>query len=368
MSGESVTYDEHRASLHSVPLRILYDENGLLLVDKPYDVRMSGDFAVTMDKLVAHHAAACTSRMSFHYCHQLDYATSGVTAYAANEQLSSATHTLFQERFTRKEYVAVLEGHVTAIPRLPGVVDLPTVATTARAACGASASSVEVLQAAPLEDFISSVKCVKRANRKGLIPGLLPARNARFWFELWRKSASPPAETPTSTDATSELVRGFTWDELKGVAKSQRASPIRNAGWFLQEEMCQPYTPPEDTFTTSVVQPIIASDTWAAGLMDLCTLAEARDARRYQQDKATMEETAASGGEVDAKESTTALISSSSRILPHLLDRPRCSIETKISEVPDDFRMVIDDRGRVSRSLLANGDVSSVTLFACSNP
>jgi 23S rRNA-/tRNA-specific pseudouridylate synthase len=54
--------------------RILFKNDHFLLINKPFDVRMFGDFDLTVSKLLA----KVYPGMEFKAVHQLDYATSGV--------------------------------------------------------------------------------------------------------------------------------------------------------------------------------------------------------------------------------------------------------------------------------------------------
>jgi 23S rRNA-/tRNA-specific pseudouridylate synthase len=77
------TAGDVRSALEDVLLkenRVLYKDDHYLVIDKPCDVRMNGDFDVTVEKLVlaAFPALKCSD---LKWIHQLDYATSGVLWY-----------------------------------------------------------------------------------------------------------------------------------------------------------------------------------------------------------------------------------------------------------------------------------------------
>lgn len=69
---------------------ILFQTNDMIVLDKPCDVRMDGDFDVTVEKLVLHwlkisEREKCTGLMP-RWVHQLDFATSGVLCVALSKR------------------------------------------------------------------------------------------------------------------------------------------------------------------------------------------------------------------------------------------------------------------------------------------
>ena len=91
-------------------LIVLFKNQDLLVISKPPDVRMDGNFSVTV-------ATICEKLMPMHtdkfrWVHQLDYATSGVLAIALNHEAASKTCQMFQNRRTRKEYLAIVRGTI----------------------------------------------------------------------------------------------------------------------------------------------------------------------------------------------------------------------------------------------------------------
>jgi 23S rRNA-/tRNA-specific pseudouridylate synthase len=73
-NGATAVDDAH--DLH-IEGRILYKDHNYLVIDKPYDVRMNGEFPVTVEKLVKKAFVELTD-CNLKWIHQLDYATSGV--------------------------------------------------------------------------------------------------------------------------------------------------------------------------------------------------------------------------------------------------------------------------------------------------
>lgn len=114
---------------------IVFQDENYLVVNKPADLRMDGDYAASMHKLLlylfppdsllaepkgpAHHTMllekiaplsnhSCLNDDPFRIVHQLDYATSGILLYAKNRKAAGAACKSFQDRQTNKKYVAVV--------------------------------------------------------------------------------------------------------------------------------------------------------------------------------------------------------------------------------------------------------------------
>jgi 23S rRNA-/tRNA-specific pseudouridylate synthase len=104
-------HSQSRAShrtLTDFPVSILSLDEDYCVIDKPHDVRMDGPFPVTVERLVAHWLSSQEGK----WVHQLDFATSGVLCIARNRHAAAAAAASFAQRQTKKEYVAVLQGHV----------------------------------------------------------------------------------------------------------------------------------------------------------------------------------------------------------------------------------------------------------------
>jgi len=81
----------------------------LLVIEKPHDVRMDGDFPVTVLK-IAHALIEALDKPR--WIHRLDYATSGVIVIGLTKLGAGNSGKLFQKRKTKKIYVALLKGHL----------------------------------------------------------------------------------------------------------------------------------------------------------------------------------------------------------------------------------------------------------------
>ncbi|GJD12976.1 RNA pseudouridylate synthase domain-containing protein 1 [Galdieria sulphuraria] len=89
----------------------LYIDEEYLAVNKPADVRMDGDFDVTVTKLVYRklESEKGTTRKP-RFVHRLDYATSGVLIAGLMDQSASYLAKLFRERLVEKFYLALVHG------------------------------------------------------------------------------------------------------------------------------------------------------------------------------------------------------------------------------------------------------------------
>ncbi|KAK4523634.1 hypothetical protein GAYE_PCTG71G1530 [Galdieria yellowstonensis] len=93
---------------------ILYMDDEYLAVNKPADVRMDGDFDVTVTKLVYRKLGWKEDSVSPkpRFVHRLDYATSGVLIAGLTEQSASYLAKLFRERRVEKFYLALVHGWI----------------------------------------------------------------------------------------------------------------------------------------------------------------------------------------------------------------------------------------------------------------
>lgn len=90
---------------------ILFQNEHFIVIDKPHDVRMDGDFNITIKKLLVNTFPG-TNESSFKWVHQLDFATSGTLCVAKTREAAALACLAFELRETVKEYIAVVEGHV----------------------------------------------------------------------------------------------------------------------------------------------------------------------------------------------------------------------------------------------------------------
>ena len=92
---------------------ILFHSSDYVVLDKPVDVRMDGDFDVTVEKLLlSWKLPGVESSANIKWVHQLDFATSGVLCVALHRKAAAAASLAFSLRQTKKRYLALLAGHL----------------------------------------------------------------------------------------------------------------------------------------------------------------------------------------------------------------------------------------------------------------
>ena len=108
------------------PLRILHEDQALLVVDKPSGLlSVPGKGPHLADCLIARVQAAFPDAL---LVHRLDRDTSGVMVFALTPHAQRHLGLQFEKRQTKKTYVAIVSGHVserTGIVDLPLIVDWP---------------------------------------------------------------------------------------------------------------------------------------------------------------------------------------------------------------------------------------------------
>lgn len=89
-------------------IAVLYEDGEIMIVDKPWDIRVDGRFEVTVEKLVR--KGLKIEMDCFRLCNQLDYATSGILVLGLSSKGAGNCNKLFTARKTRKWYLAIGEG------------------------------------------------------------------------------------------------------------------------------------------------------------------------------------------------------------------------------------------------------------------
>lgn len=89
---------------------ILSIDGNFIVLNKPHDLRMDGDFDFTVQKLLLEWMHYSLSELK--WVHQLDFATSGALAVARTKEMAGYASNSFEFRETHKEYLAIVEGHV----------------------------------------------------------------------------------------------------------------------------------------------------------------------------------------------------------------------------------------------------------------
>eukprot|EP01038_Epipyxis_sp_PR26KG_P010366 gene10366-13927_t len=95
---------------HSI---LLSNNENFLIVDKPSNLRMNGNFDCTVEKLIYHlRKDLSDNNVNLKWIHQLDYATSGVLCVGLNRPAAAIASYAFETRQVTKKYLAVLQGHI----------------------------------------------------------------------------------------------------------------------------------------------------------------------------------------------------------------------------------------------------------------
>ena len=100
---------DHEPFLASTDI-LLHNEE-YLVINKPANLRMDGAFEHTVEKLVCKWLPSLVTT-SLKWVHQLDYATSGVLCIGLSRPAAARASLAFAERLTRKQYLAVVRGHI----------------------------------------------------------------------------------------------------------------------------------------------------------------------------------------------------------------------------------------------------------------
>ncbi|KAL9641875.1 hypothetical protein ABK040_000255 [Willaertia magna] len=103
----------------------IYKTRDIIVIDKPYDLHIDGEYDVTVEKLVneqypeminpkeeIQHKKGQEIKRKLKFCHQLDYATSGILCLAFTRKSCASISTNFQERKAKKYYLAIVQGHL----------------------------------------------------------------------------------------------------------------------------------------------------------------------------------------------------------------------------------------------------------------
>lgn len=106
---------------NAASLRIVYEDDDVLLVNKPAGVSVESDLqgAVSLSELCRLHVqAASPSAVPPSPCHRLDNKTSGLCLFAKNEHALAVLEEAFRDRTVEKYYVCLVRG----IPKPPEAV------------------------------------------------------------------------------------------------------------------------------------------------------------------------------------------------------------------------------------------------------
>ncbi len=106
---------------HDAPLEILYEDDYLLLVNKPHEF-LSVPGKTSLDSVQTKMQHYIPNSKGPLLVHRLDMSTSGILLVAKNEKTHKNLQKQFINRTVKKRYVAVLDGELTT---KAGLIDLP---------------------------------------------------------------------------------------------------------------------------------------------------------------------------------------------------------------------------------------------------
>jgi len=232
---------------------ILLETPDYLVLNKPPDLRMDGDYPATVQKLLMYWypPPSLSSEtdllqilselknppkdLELRHCHQLDYATSGVLLFARSKQAANAAMQAFAARQVQKVYLAMVHGDVHIHKEWPV---LPK----------------ERLQV--LEKQEEQYRQRKAKKRDDTFQGFLPPHSM---FQKWKanylkQSESSGVEKSSKRPKTDERVdiaelwkqalgdRDFTTEESTRLANSSWKDVKRNKEWKqLMERLAKLY-------------------------------------------------------------------------------------------------------------------------------
>lgn len=107
-SGDDTTETRSPPLPPDFHIEILHEDDEILVVNKPYDIRVDGDFPITVEKLVRSEV----TMDKFRLCNQLDYSTSGILVLGKSKRGARNCNKLFSERKTSKYYLAIGTGQL----------------------------------------------------------------------------------------------------------------------------------------------------------------------------------------------------------------------------------------------------------------
>lgn len=106
---QSIRSKNEPKDITTIKLNIIHQCANYIVINKPHDIRMDGDFDVTIQRLLLRNIENSTAA-TMKWVHQLDYATSGVLCIARNKDAAAIASSSFSNRCAKKQYIAILQG------------------------------------------------------------------------------------------------------------------------------------------------------------------------------------------------------------------------------------------------------------------
>ncbi len=110
--------EESRIVPEDIPLNIVYEDNYLMLINKPYDMVVhpaGGHPSGTLVNALAFHCqnlSQVNGPLKAGIVHRLDRDTSGIMLVIKSDAVHAHIAMQFEKRYVKKEYIAVVEGEV----------------------------------------------------------------------------------------------------------------------------------------------------------------------------------------------------------------------------------------------------------------
>ncbi|MEP9411531.1 MAG: RluA family pseudouridine synthase [Candidatus Brocadia sp.] len=110
--------EESRIIPENIPLNIVYEDDYLMLINKPYDMVVhpaGGHPSGTLVNALAFHCqnlSQVNGPLKAGIVHRLDRDTSGVMLVIKSDAVHSHIAMQFEKRYVKKEYIAVVEGEI----------------------------------------------------------------------------------------------------------------------------------------------------------------------------------------------------------------------------------------------------------------
>lgn len=112
--GDTIVVIPHNRSLDT-PLNIIYEDNHLLVIDKPYGlltIATDKNEDITAYKLASAYVKKEKSTNKIFVVHRLDRDTSGVLMFAKNQKTQSEFQKNWNQNVKDRNYIAIVEGNI----------------------------------------------------------------------------------------------------------------------------------------------------------------------------------------------------------------------------------------------------------------
>jgi 23S rRNA-/tRNA-specific pseudouridylate synthase len=277
-----------------VPLEIAFEDAHFVVVNKPVDVRMMGEFALTMEKLLPLRCALPPAGRFWH-CHQLDYATSGALLYAKSSEAAAAAILAFSERQTHKRYLALLQGHLRTVPHaIEGISE-----------CGPLIEDFDGEDAAHVENGVS-LRALKEAASHATVPtgsysGSGPSPRGELqltadeqkqlrvtlpsqFYDRFRKTVAELHKTAACEPAVAAQVAATSWSHLKAIGRSAESAAASTAASAAPAASTAPTTVATAALSDPSFIALLQPDRWQLLVLHTCIAASGEDKARLTEE------------------------------------------------------------------------------------